>query len=197
MPRRFIRLKKKRPTAQDAREFLRKGRAGVGPRDFVTPEERLQRLDELNREIRELIRQHLPRGRRLDLIVLKGHLLVEFMLNQYIMLMSQSEVDMERERFSFPQKMTIVHALGFPYDPLFFPCLEILNSLRNQVGHTLRLDSTIVDRLLALTDDGSDEGREINDAYRATALRGIIRSLCLQVLGVIEGLHAGEIYSDA
>src|SRR5258708_2179131 len=98
MTRRFIRLKKKRSTQLDAQEYLRKGHAGIGPRDYVTPEERLQRLAELNHEIRELIGQHLPRGRRLDLIVLKGHLLVEFMLDQYITLMSHAEVDMEKER---------------------------------------------------------------------------------------------------
>jgi hypothetical protein len=195
MPR-FHRYKRRRPTLQDAEDFHKKGSFGYSPsRDGVSLEERRKRIEELSATVQAKARQTLSTVRNLELVVLKCHLLVEYMLNQFIDLTARTEGVIDNERFTFSQKETLVHLLGFPPDPLFFPSVDLLNRIRNQVAHTLDLDRRLIDQLIRINSEDPDIVTALTDAKRATALKQITRFLCGQMVGVITAMQADELYS--
>ena len=115
---RFLRFRCKRPSLQDAENSL-KGGIGGGMRaeDYVSVADRKERLASLADDIEDKLKTHLPRTRNLELMVIKCHLMLEFMLNQFIELMAPTECDVHSVRFQFPEKVFLVHMLGFPSGP--------------------------------------------------------------------------------
>lgn len=192
--RKFIRLKKKRPTKKDAIDFLSKGHWGVASEDYVSPKEREKRIEETASQIQVLLKKNMPRGKNLDLIILKGHILLEFMLNQFISLKAPVEVDIEKQRFTFSQKIDIAYMLGLMLDPIFYATLDIVNSLRNQVAHKLTVDRQLVDQLIKYNSD-EDEIEQLDDSARAKWLKSIIRFWCGGIMGAIRGMHV-ELYEE-
>jgi hypothetical protein len=182
--------KKNRPTIQDALEFRRVGTYGVSANDFVSWEDRQKALDEFTRETESLFRTHLPRTRNLVLAILVCHIIVEFTLNKFIEFAAPAQTNVTRERFSFAQKISILHMLGFPPDPSLIPSLDILNRLRNQVAHTLDLDREQVDLLIRINDGESNERKTLDDRARVKAVKLITRFICGHIAGVIYGMNA-------
>jgi len=157
--------------------------------DYISVTERKKRLLRLENEIKEKLKEHIPRSRNLELVILKCHLLVEFMFNQYIDLIAHTEGVIESERFTFKQKETLMHMLGFPSDPVFFPTVDLLNSIRNAVAHTLTIDRKKIDHLIRINSEVPEDAKRLTDNQRATALKQITTFLCGQMLGVIRGVH--------
>lgn len=124
MIQKFRKSIKTRPTEKDALEFLSRGYYSIGPKDYISAKDRIEELKRLSNTIRVLLNKEIPKSRNLDLVILKCHILIEFMINQYINLLSESKVDVTKERFTISQKLTIVHMLGFIFDPLILPSIE-------------------------------------------------------------------------
>ncbi len=189
MIRKFRKSIKTRPTEKEALEFLSRGYYSIGPKDYISAKDRIEELKRLSNTIRVLLNKEIPKGRNLDLVILKCHILIEFMMNQYINLLSESKVDVTKERFTISQKLTIVHMLGFIFDPLILPSIEIINKLRNQVAHRLTIDRGLIDKLLKINSEDPDTFIEPNDAERAKGIKSITRFICYAFLGVIEAKH--------
>lgn len=188
--KRFHRSKRKRPNLQEAESFIKKGiGGGMGADDYVSVAEREVRLAQLAAELKDKIKDHLPRSRNLELVILKSHLVLEYMFNQYIDLMAPTEGATESERFTFKQKETLVHMLGFPSDPCFFPSVDLLNSIRNSVAHTLAMDRAKIDHLIRINSEDPKEVDGLTDIQRAGAVKQIVKFMCWQLLGVIEAKH--------
>lgn len=164
--------------------------------DYVSLAERKRRLLQVADELKEKLKKHLPRSRNLELVILKCHLLVEFMFDQYIDLIALTEGVIASERFNFKQKETLVHMLGFPSDPVFFPSIDLLNSIRNSVAHTLMIDRKKIDHLIRINSEDPDDSKRLTDNQRATALKQITKLLCWQMLGAIEAKHEFEWMDD-
>ena len=196
--RRFSRSRRKRPNLAEAEEFLRRGHGvNMAASHYVSVEERRQRLAKLAQEVPALLRAELAKVRSLDLAVLKCHLLLEFMLNQFIDLTAPTEGALGDARLSFKQKPAVAHALGLPADPLFLPSLDLLNTIRNQVAHTLAPNRALIDKLVRINSEEPDEVQNLTDAQRVAALKQITRFCCAKMLGMIEGLHAVEMLDVA
>jgi len=178
---------------QEAEDFRKRG-IGVGmtASDYVTIAERKERLNKLAADLNKLLKTHLSKPRTLDIVILKCHLMVEFMFNQYIDIIAPTEGIIESERFTFKQKQTLLHLLGFPADPLFMPSIDIINKLRNQVAHTLAIDRNTIDNLIRLNADEPKQARNLTDAQRATWLKHITKFICWMILGAIEAKHESE-----
>ena len=123
---------------------------------------------------------------------IKCHLLLEFMFNQFIDLIAPTEGVIDSDRFTFKQKETHVHMLGFPADPRFFPTIGLLNSVRNAVAHTLTLDRQKIDKLIRINCDDPKDARGLSDVQRASALKQITKCMCWQMLGTLEAKHEIE-----
>jgi len=182
--------KKIRPTIQDALEFQRVGVYSTSASDFVSWEKRKKALQDFKREADSLLRLHLPRTRNLVVAILTCHIIIEFALNKFIEFAAPTQTDVARERFSFAQKISILHMLGFPPDPHTIPSLDILNRLRNQVAHTLDLDREQVDILIRLNEAEPRAGRKLDDRERVKAVKLITSGICSYITGVIHGMNA-------
>ena len=163
--------------------------------DYVSTAERKKRLAQLADELEEKLKSHLPRSRNLELVILKCHLLVEFMFDQYIDLIAPTEGVIESERFTFKQKESLVHMLGFPCDPLFFPSIDLLNTIRNSIAHNLSIDRKKIDYLIQINTEDPEKAEKFTDNLRISALKSITKSLCFMMLGAIEARHESEFYA--
>lgn len=196
MKNQFHRSRRKRPNFQEAQDFIRKGHSFVmRSSDYVTVEERKQRIRELSDGLKTKIKAHIPRSRNLELVILKCHLLIEYMFDEFIDLMAPTEGIIKNERFTFKQKEALVHMLGFTGGPIFFPSVDLLNKLRNQVAHTLEINRDTVDELIMLNSDEPDDINGIDDAERTKAIKQITKFMCFYILGAIEGMHT-VLYMD-
>lgn len=183
----FHRSRRKRPNLQEAEQFLKNGHGGgMRNEDYVSVAERKKRLVTLSVELEAKLKQHLPRSRNLELVILKCHLLLEYMFNQYIDLIAPTEGVIDAERFTFKQKEGLVHMLGFPADPCFFPSVDLLNSIRNGVAHTLTLDRQKIDKLILINCEDPADAKGLTDTQRSSALKSITKFMCWQMLGAIE-----------
>jgi hypothetical protein len=98
-------------------------------------------FDDLKRDI-ELLATHLPLklGDR-TLLVLKGHLLTEHLLTQFIRSKAPAPEHVDSEAFRFPQHIALARMLAPKgNNEWVWSALKKLNSLRNTLAH--RLDST-------------------------------------------------------
>ena len=119
----------------------------------------------------------LPKGRDLTLIILKGHLLVEEELNDFLVRCSFQPTALEDARLTFLQKLRVVRAF-YPLrqSAAEWGLAEDLNRLRNKISHhaeVLDLHS-LVDRLVAA--DKSHKGRQLprGRVTRAEKLRRVV-----------------------
>jgi hypothetical protein len=74
------------------------------------------KFEEIPRLIQDsgsLIKEHMPRSNDLELIILKGHILLEYILNQIINIKSDNNIEIENTNFSFNQKIEILVILNF------------------------------------------------------------------------------------
>lgn len=194
---RFHRSRRKRPNLQEVETFLNQGHGScMRHEDFVSVGERRKRLVALSAEMETKLKEHLPRSHNLELVILKCHLLLEFMFNQFIDLIAPTEGIIDSERFTFKQKEALVHMLGFPANPCFFPTIDILNSVRNDVAHTLKLDRHKIDKLIRINCDDPEDAQGLSDVQRASALKCITKALCWKMLGAIEAKHEIEWISE-
>jgi len=178
-----------RPTLKDSIEFLKKGYFHVGKEKFVSSAERVSELEKLSRQIKDLLKNQIPNSRNLDLVILKCHLLIEFMMDSMINLFSTHKIDITKERFSFYQKISLLHIMGFPADPTILPSIELMNRLRNQVAHTLIIDRDMIDLLLKINCEDPDSFQVTNDNERSKGIKQITRFICGAMMGIIEAHH--------
>ena len=98
-------------------------------------------------------RRLLPASHNPELIVLKGHLLVEAELERFLQVASRHPDQLNDARLSFVQKTCLVRAFGGwpPKDSLWLFIIQ-LNVLRNRLGHRLESGDigTQIDGLLRI-----------------------------------------------
>jgi hypothetical protein len=161
-----------RPDERELAELLRTGTRWYDPNDHeVSAEDRLRDVHRTDEEVQRLLRRYLRRNTTLELTILRGHLVLEYPLNQFIRFMAPVEADPERLRLSFAQKIELFHVLGAIPDPQLFMTLELWNRLRNQLAHRLEFDRALVDRVIRINSE--EEVGSLTDRQRASSLRAI------------------------
>ncbi len=194
----MAKLRKRRPTEADAELFLRQGEYSVGSSDYIDPKERLAQLDDLEDLFHDLWRQELRATRRLDLLILKCHIVIEIFLNRLLLLSAHNETDFEKERFTFSQKVTLAHAFALSPDPVLIPTLDCLNKVRNQIAHGLQFDMGIVNKIVRYNSELSiKEVTALTNTQRAAAMRRIVAGICGHIVGAVTAAHTFELSQSA
>lgn len=95
-------------------------------------------FEDMQRDI-ELLAKHLPIATNDNtLLVLKGHLLVELLLTEFIESRFPKSVHIEEEQFRFPQRVALARALGpLGSNDWVWGALAKLNAVRNALAHHL------------------------------------------------------------
>jgi hypothetical protein len=129
------------------------------------------------------------------MVILKGHLLVEEHLNRILCLQLSRPAEIEKAGLKFSQRLHLVKALATADRP-FWDLIGSLNSLRNQLAHSLARETranriqVFLKQYFAL--DKSPEAAEIiqNAPEHVALARGI--GFCLGLLAGYEEDIAGE-----
>ena len=124
-------------------------------------------------------------------VILRGHLLVEELLDELIAANLKDSDAIRDARLSFYQKLCIVQGfIGRASKENILKPIFTLNRLRNELGHNLP-DATLTKKVdNALKDFFPDDFDQIaHDIYsKSKALRKGIIFLCAQLYGFIEGM---------
>ena len=122
-------------------------------------------------------------GRHADelTIVLKGHLVVEYMLDSIIK--EKFKNPNKILSYSFYRKLEILHSLGFLPDYLF-KNIETLNKIRNKYAHDLKY-SLDINELFVI--DSDDKQITLSSKSKKYTKKSTINSFCAVV---IMQLHA-------
>lgn len=86
----------------------------------------------------------------IELLILKGHILVEYALNCYLESLSKlDKSDFFKDRFTFWIKVNMARHFGHfsKSGEVLFKGLSLLNQLRNQIAHTLSYSEPILQEL--------------------------------------------------
>jgi hypothetical protein len=80
--------------------------------------------------------KHIEKETEPFVILLKGHLLLEYYLNQLLLLYSKEKIDVEKKGFF--EKVTKLESINNKlFDEEVFSSLKKLNELRNRLSHSL------------------------------------------------------------
>lgn len=181
----------RRPNLCDAQKYRKQGLFSStdvgGP---VSIDDRKEKVRNLRNDFLKKIKANIPRSKNLELVILKCHLILEYAFEEFIDLMAPVEGVIKSERFNFKQKETLVYMLGFPPDPIFFPSIDLINKLRNQIAHNLEFERNVIDDLIRInTDYTNAEIMALKDTDRATTIKKITAMLCGEIIGVIKVHH--------
>ena len=172
----------------DAHVFVKDGHwVAMRQDDYLSDADRIRIVDQVREQLLEITKRHFPRTTNLEYAILKGHLILEHALTQYIRCTSFVLVEPEDLRFSFSEKLEIAILHGFGNGcPTLIPSVELLNRLRNQIAHRFSLDQNLVNQLIQINSDDLNVKR-LTDRQRISWLR----RWCYFTCGRISGeLHA-------
>jgi len=86
----------------------------------------------------ERFQTHLPAGKDAELLILKGHLLVERLLEKYVSQNVAHSAELQQAGFRFAQKLAIVAALHTQTESAWlWSSLRTFNRLRNELAHQI------------------------------------------------------------
>lgn len=94
----------------------------------------------------------LPAYQSLELIVLKGHLMIEEQLDRALVICAKHPHLLQDARLTFGQKVAVAHALGvLPASLDMWRFITALNTLRNRLSHRLEPGDVAseIDRIIA------------------------------------------------
>src|SRR5260221_8851296 len=98
-------------------------------------------------DARKRFETYLPMGQDRELLILKGHLLIERMLETYLSQNLANPQELAESRLRFGQKLSLVAALHKqPGSAWLWAVLRRLNGLRNELAH--KIESAKFDALL-------------------------------------------------
>jgi hypothetical protein len=153
--------------------------------DYLTDADGVRTVEEVEEQLLEIARQHFPRTNNLEYAILKTHLIIEYVLTQYIRCTSSVLVEPESLRFSFSEKLEIAILHGFGDGcPTSVPSVELLNRIRNQFAHRFSFDMQLVNELIRINSEDIDV-RALTDRHRIACLRRWCYFIC--------GMMAGEL----
>lgn len=122
----------------------------------------------------------------IQLLILKGHVLIEYSLNKFIKDCSEID-DKELDEFTFYKKIKLAKMLGLFWklkkDNLEKKVLDI-NRLRNQIAHDLSYDKKLIEKLIGYYLDDSDFSHLIKiENSELENLHHVIPSICGDIIG--------------
>ena len=137
------------------------------------------------------VRRFLPPLVNLELLVLKGHLMVEEQLQLFLETLSHHPSSLKAARLSFIQKANLVHALSGIRNGPEWRFIVHLNTLRNGLVHRLEPGdvAALVDNLLRSY--WQKEFRTpLSNRQRASRLRQTLAFIIGMLSGYVEGFAA-------
>lgn len=126
------------------------------------------------------LNEYLFRINDIELLILKGHNLVENAMNRYIQDLAVRPEEFYKQNLTFAEKLGIMKFLTVIHLNIF-ERLTLLNKVRNQLSHNLNPDMVLVDKLLVQFSYQYDLVKQNKDSNRVLALRYGLRNTCVEL----------------
>ena len=125
-------------------------------------------------------------------LIIKGHLFVEFVINQIILRRCKSpkEILTDSRAYPFSVKLQLVYAMGLIPNPIFQNIRKI-NRIRNELAHNLEIDHERIDFTVRRGDGQEISIRKACQKKRFPE-RHYIKMLCFSTLSQLQGLYRNE-----
>jgi len=139
----------------------------------------------VDNEFEKIILKELDGINDLELLILKGHILIEFSLNKFISDLNDGGIDVDKTNFSFYSKIYVAELLGLfkSKDHLKVSIVDI-NKLRNQIAHKLSFDKKLLEKIIAVYIKLNVSGSKVDKAKSDFEnLYYIIIAVCGLIMG--------------
>lgn len=94
----------------------------------------------------DFITKHLVKCKTIDILIIKGHLVIEHSINEFINKNALIDNNISKSRFSFYDKIEISKLFGlFSWNDKLENQLKSFNKLRNSLAHSLNYNSDLLD----------------------------------------------------
>jgi hypothetical protein len=104
----------------------------------------------------ESIFDHLVNCRDIDNLIIKGHLIIEHLIDEFIDNHSILKADFKKYKIGFNLKIELAKVLGlFIVSEDLYSTLILLNKLRNSIAHNLSLNEGIFNNFIRVVDSNS------------------------------------------
>ncbi|MCE5185326.1 MAG: hypothetical protein LLF76_04290 [Planctomycetaceae bacterium] len=144
------------------------------------------------------LKENLPLGKDPTVVILRGHLFIEELLDQILAVALKDASAIKDARLTYFQKLCLAQGvLGFEKNRFMWKPFKDLNKLRNDISHNLP-DAALSKKLdIVLRTFFEDDFPEIpNNIYsKSKALRKGIISQCAILFGFISAMKLALSYS--
>ena len=126
------------------------------------------------------VKEYLQNINDIELLILKGHNLVEHSINRYIQDVVQRPDEYYKLNLTFAEKvgimkfMTSIHLTIFEH-------LTLLNKVRNELSHNLHPNKKNVDAFLLQMSYADKMVKQSLDVDKILAMKYAIRNICVQL----------------
>lgn len=139
-------------------------------------------------EFELFLNKHLNSINDLDLIIIKGHILIEYALNNYIQDLSDNNFNLFDENFSFSHKLKLCKAFGLFSSSKNAPIENLIiqfNKIRNTIAHTLNFDDVVIKNLFINFKKYNENNNLIfNQINNNEAMKSFIIAICGTIMGI-------------
>ena len=95
----------------------------------------------------KFVQEYLWDIQEIELLVLKGHNLIEHSMNRYIADLVMRPEEFYKQRLTFAQKLGIMKFMTVIHLKIF-EMLTLFNRVRNELSHNLHADKELIDKFL-------------------------------------------------
>lgn len=138
-------------------------------------------------EFKSIIEAQIHAIDDLQLLILKGHILVEYAMNKFINDLTEDSFDIYKENFHFAQKIKLCKALGL-FESTVYPLEETmttLNKIRNSIAHYLEYDIEEINKLFSIFKKMSKDVRPIgNHLNEIEIMKELVPAICGLTMGI-------------
>lgn len=136
-------------------------------------------------EFTRLIRSNIIEITEIELLILKGHILVEYTLNNFIKKVAFNGHSFKETKFTFSQKMHFVETLS-AITSNTIRLIEIFNKLRNQIAHKLKYDEETLKLFLDTSASFEIYDKKLLEQPLIVRVRAAISLMCTSInFGVV------------
>jgi hypothetical protein len=146
----------------------------------------------------KFVQEYLWNITEIELLVLKGHNLIEHSMNRYIADLVMRPEEFHKQNLTFAQKLGIMKFMTVIHLKIF-EMLSLFNRVRNELSHNLHADEELIDKFLLQWSYRDDERvKEFYKKNNLLAMKYAIRNICVELnFGRIGAKLSNQVYSQA
>ena len=122
----------------------------------------------------------------IELAILKGHILIENLLNHFVYKVSSHLGEFEETKFNFSQKLHLFYIFATDNVTEIKNSINLLNKLRNEIAHRLTFEEKLLQTFITSVIDNYKSMKGFKEENTLDTIKSAITFLCGCLYGQIE-----------